>query len=77
MDSHVIQSPILETSYTRVMGHMDVISIVSDYFNIYFPIILLALTSATYFSLGARCLSGKRKSMRDVNNVRTCMYVTS
>ena len=40
------------------MGHMDVVSIVSDYFNIYFPIALLALTLATYFSLGARFLSG-------------------
>jgi len=58
MDSHVIQSPILETAYTQVMGHMDVVSIVSDYFNIYFPIALIALTGATYFSLGARLLSG-------------------
>lgn len=57
MDSHVIQSPVMETAYTRVMGHMDVISIVSDYFNIYFPIALLALTIATYFSVGARLLS--------------------
>jgi len=58
MDSHVIQSTIMETAYTQVMGHMDVVSIVSDYFNIYFPIALLALTLATYFSLGARFLSG-------------------
>ena len=58
MDSHVIESPVMETAYTRIMGHMDVVSIVSDYFNIYFPIALLALTTATYFSLGARILSG-------------------
>ncbi len=57
MDSHVIDSQIEETAYTRIMGHMDVVSIVSDYFNIYFPIALLALTLATYFSLGARFLS--------------------
>ena len=57
MDSHVIKSTIEETAYTRIMGHMDVISIVSDYFNIYFPIALLALTLATYFSLGARLLT--------------------
>ena len=49
-----------ETAYTRVMGHMDVVSIVSDYFNIYFPIALLALTFSTYFSVGARILSGER-----------------
>jgi len=58
MDSHVIPSyPMLETAYTRVMGHMDVVSIVQDYFNIYFPILLLILTTATYFSLGSRLLS--------------------
>jgi len=57
MDSHVIQSNVMETAYTRVMGHMDVVQIVSDYFNIYFPILLLALTTATYFSLGSRLLS--------------------
>ena len=38
---------------------MDVVSIVSDYFNVYFPIALLILTLATYFSLGARFLSGE------------------
>jgi hypothetical protein len=29
-----------------------VVSIISDYFNIYFPILLIILTLATYFSLG-------------------------
>jgi hypothetical protein len=48
----------METAYTRVMGHMDLVSIISDYFNIYFPIALVALTTATYFSLGARLLTG-------------------
>lgn len=59
MDSHIIKSKIMETAYTQVMGHMDVISIVSDYFNIYFPIALLGLTASTYFSVGARCLTGE------------------
>merc|ERR1719369_727106 len=36
---------------------MDVVSIVQDYFNIYFPILLLILTMATYFSIGSRLLS--------------------
>ena len=49
---------IMETAYTRIMGHMDVVSIISDYFNIYFPIALLALCTATYFSIGSRLLSG-------------------
>ena len=56
-DSHVIHDWEEETAYTRVMGHMDVVSIVSDAFNIYFPILLLILTLATYFSLGSRLLS--------------------
>lgn len=58
MDSHVIALyDMEETAYTNIMGHMDVISIVADYFNVYFPIALLVLSSATYFSLGARLLT--------------------
>ena len=52
MFSHVLGEDRPETAYTKVMGHMDVVSIVSDYFNIYFPILLLLLTLATYLSLG-------------------------
>lgn len=36
---------------------MDVIAIISDGFNIYFPIAILAFCLATYFSLGSRLLS--------------------
>lgn len=57
MDSHVFPGYDIETSYTKIMGHMDVVSIVQDGFNIYFPILLLVLTLATYFSLGSRLLS--------------------
>ena len=39
------------------MGHMDVISIISDGFNIYFPILIVLLCICTYFSLGSRLLS--------------------
>lgn len=39
------------------MGHMDVISIISDGFNVYFPMAILAFCLATYFSLGSRLLS--------------------
>lgn len=57
LDSHITkQSDIVETSYTQIMGHMDVISIVSDGFNIYFPIAIVVLCFATYFRLGSRCL---------------------
>lgn len=41
----------------QVMGHMDVVSIISDGFNIYFPIGILAFCLATYFSIGSRLLS--------------------
>lgn len=39
------------------MGHMDVIAIISDGFNVYFPMAVLAFCVATYFNLGARILS--------------------
>ncbi|XP_031825371.1 LMBR1 domain-containing protein 2 homolog [Nomia melanderi] len=57
MDSHIIKTHILETYYTQVMGHMDVISIISDGFNVYFPMAILAFCLATYFSIGSRLLS--------------------
>lgn len=63
MDSyhHIIQNHIkartLETHYTQVMGHMDVINIISDGFNIYFPMAILGFCLATYFSVGSRLLS--------------------
>lgn len=39
------------------MGHMDVIAIISDGFNVYFPMAILAFCLATYFSVGSRILS--------------------
>lgn len=36
---------------------MDVISIISDGFNVYFPMAILAFCLATYFSIGSRLLS--------------------
>ncbi|XP_014246482.1 LMBR1 domain-containing protein 2 homolog [Cimex lectularius] len=57
LDSHIIQEQLMETQYTQVMGHMVVVSIISDGFNIYFPMMVLAFCLATYFSLGSRLLS--------------------
>jgi hypothetical protein len=37
--SHVLGEDRPQTSYTRVMGHMDVVSIISDYFNILYILI--------------------------------------
>ena len=57
LDSHITyEDNLQETSYTQIMGHMDVISIVSDGFNIYFPIAIVLLCICTYFSLGSRIL---------------------
>ncbi|KAF5274003.1 hypothetical protein FQA39_LY01118 [Lamprigera yunnana] len=57
MDSHIIKKQMFETDYTQIMGHMDVIAIISDGFNVYFPIAILVFCLATYFSIGARLLS--------------------
>lgn len=57
MDSHIIKARLMETYYTQIMGHMDVLPLISDGFNIYFPMAILGLCLGTYFSLGARLLS--------------------
>ncbi|XP_034117995.1 LMBR1 domain-containing protein 2 homolog [Drosophila albomicans] len=57
MDSHIIKKRIMETYYTQIMGHMDVIGIISNGFNIYFPMCMLAFCLATWFSLGSRALN--------------------
>lgn len=36
---------------------MDVIPIISDGFNVYFPMMIVALCLATYYNLGSRLLS--------------------
>jgi len=38
------------------MGHMDVISFISDGFNIYFPIGIVLLCILTWFNVGQRVL---------------------
>lgn len=57
MDSHIIKKRISETYYTQIMGHMDVLGIISDGFNIYFPMVMLAFCLATWYSLGSRALN--------------------
>jgi hypothetical protein len=39
------------------MGHMDVLSLISDGFNIYFPVGILIVSLLTWFKVGARLLS--------------------
>lgn len=39
------------------MGHMDVISIISNGFNVYFPMVMIIISTATYFNIGSHLLS--------------------
>lgn len=57
MDSHIIKTQNMETFYTQIMGHMDVLGIIANGFNIYFPMVMLAICAATWFSLGSRILN--------------------
>ncbi|KAG5670335.1 hypothetical protein PVAND_000609 [Polypedilum vanderplanki] len=57
MDSHIIRQRIQETYYTQIMGHMDVLGIIANGFNIYFPMLMVAICAATWFSLGSRILN--------------------
>lgn len=36
---------------------MDVISIISNGFNVYFPIVMIIISMATYFNIGSHLLS--------------------
>ncbi|KAF6018807.1 LMBRD2 [Bugula neritina] len=57
LDSHVTKdNRVLETEYTKIMGHMDVISFIANGFNVYFPIAIVLLCCATIFKLGSRLL---------------------
>nr|CAG4640724.1 EOG090X03B7 [Eulimnadia texana] len=71
MDSHIIKARLMETYYTQIMGHMDVLPIISDGFNVYFPMAILGLCLATYFSLGSRLLSllGFQQFVGDDNDI--------
>lgn len=39
------------------MGHMDVITLISDGFNVYFPIGILLIALLTWFRVGSRLLN--------------------
>lgn len=57
LDSHVTKvNDKLETYFTGIMGHMDVIPIISDGFNLYLPILMCFLCVATLFQFGSRFL---------------------
>lgn len=58
MDSHFTDGDdndnTVDVSYTQLFGHLDLIS---DRYNIYFPILIVLLCCGTLFRLGQRCLS--------------------
>lgn len=58
LDSHVIKMGIdrNETAFTSIMGHMDVIPIVSRGFNVYLPIVMCIFCVATFLDVGTRFL---------------------
>ncbi|XP_061472293.1 G-protein coupled receptor-associated protein LMBRD2 isoform X2 [Rhineura floridana] len=57
MDSTIAQSTAQPTAYTSIMGSMKVLSFIADGFYIYYPMLVVILCVATYFSLGTRCLN--------------------
>ncbi|XP_061117219.1 G-protein coupled receptor-associated protein LMBRD2a [Conger conger] len=57
MDSAISHKSKEQTAYTSIMGSMKVLSFIADGFYIYYPMLILLLCIATYFSLGTRCLN--------------------
>uniref|UniRef100_A0A3Q3WJ16 LMBR1 domain containing 2 n=1 Tax=Mola mola TaxID=94237 RepID=A0A3Q3WJ16_MOLML len=57
MDSAISQQQKEQTAYTSIMGSMHVVSFIANGFYIYYPMLILILCIATYFSLGTRCLN--------------------
>lgn len=58
LDGHVTGAvESVETSFTKFMGHMDVLSFISKGVNVYYPMCVVLVCLATYFSLGTRCLN--------------------
>lgn len=58
LDSHVIKmgTDRNETAFTSIMGHMDVIPIVSNGLNVYLPIVMCVFCVATFLEFGTRFL---------------------
>ncbi|CAG7837755.1 unnamed protein product [Allacma fusca] len=83
MDSHIIKEQEQETSYTYIMGHMDVLKIISDGFNIYFPMGILIFQqfladdeiSIEYVNEGRDILSReKRRLQRNIDAQRRTKF---
>ncbi|KAM8854140.1 G-protein coupled receptor-associated protein LMBRD2B isoform 1-T1 [Synchiropus picturatus] len=57
MDSAISHQQKEPTAYTSIMGSMRVLSFIANGFYIYYPMLIVILCVATYFSLGTRCLN--------------------
>ncbi|OXB79165.1 UNVERIFIED_CONTAM: hypothetical protein H355_006624, partial [Colinus virginianus] len=57
MDATISHRDAQPTAYTSIMGSMKVLSFIADGFYIYYPMLVVILCIATYFSLGTRCLN--------------------
>ncbi|KAM3611683.1 uncharacterized protein V6R79_022535 [Siganus canaliculatus] len=57
MDSAISHQDRIQTSYTSIMGSMRVLTFISEGFYIYYPMLVLLLCIATFYSLGSRCLN--------------------
>nr|XP_057912953.1 G-protein coupled receptor-associated protein LMBRD2B [Doryrhamphus excisus] len=57
MDAAISHQQKEQTAYTSIMGSMRVLSFVANGFYIYYPMLIVILCIATYFSLGTRCLN--------------------
>lgn len=56
-DSHINKTnTTLETSFTTIMGHLDLIPIVNNGLNIFLPLCISAICSAIYFNFGTHLL---------------------
>ena len=60
MDGHITEQTadvlLRETDFTRFMGHMDLLSFISQGFNVYYPMTVFLVCFCTYFKLGNRLL---------------------
>lgn len=57
MDPAISHQDRIQTSYISIMGSMRVLSIISDGFYIYYPMLVLLLCLGTFYRLGSRCLN--------------------
>lgn len=58
LDSHITASTKfgVETQFTKLMGHLDVLPMVASGINIYLPVLIVILCLSTWFKLGTRLL---------------------